>query len=211
MPVVRNVWTGADSPSFLPYSFMAPMTFFLSLTGGILSLSITMALTFLAPITAPTPPRAAMRDGRLSVSENVTPAIRPSYSPTGPQIPREVFSPYTECSLEAHSKLPKPIYGFASSKVIPCSLVIRMITHSSLAPCRVIPAICNCPIANPKVPPLLASLTPPVKGLLQPTLSLFALEKLVPANGPTEKINGFSGASGSTSAIFCSSSILAIK
>jgi hypothetical protein len=41
---------------------------------------------------------------------------------------------------------------------------------------------------------------PPVSGLLQPTLVRLALEKVVPANGPAEKISGFSGASGSTPA-----------
>ena len=44
-----------------------------------------MALTFLAPITAPTPPRAASREGRPSLSLKAMPASRPWYSPTGPQ------------------------------------------------------------------------------------------------------------------------------
>ena len=52
---------------------------------------------------------------------------------------------------------------------------------------------------------------PPVSGLLQPTLVRLALEKLVPANGPAEKISGFSGDSGSTVAAPRSSSVLAMK
>ena len=42
---------------------------------------------------------------------------------------------------------------------------------------------------------------PPVRGLLQPTLSLFAFEKFDPANGPAEKMRGLSGDKGSTVAI----------
>ena len=73
------------------------------------------------------------------------------------------------------------------------------------------PAISICPSAKAKVPPELASLTPPVSGLLQPIESRLALEKLEPANGPAEKISGFSGDSGSTSAAPFASSVLAIK
>jgi len=59
--------------------------------------------------------------------------------------------------------------------------------------------------------PPLASLMPPVSGLLQPTLVRLALEKLVPAKGPAEKISGFSGESGSTRAAPASSRVLAMK
>ena len=52
---------------------------------------------------------------------------------------------------------------------------------------------------------------PPVSGLLQPTLVRFALEKLVPANGPAEKISGLAGESGSTVAAPSSSRVLAMK
>ena len=61
------------------------------------------------------------------------------------------------------------------------------------------------------MPPPLASLMPPVNGLLQPTLVRLALEKLVPANGPAEKISGLAGESGSTAAAPRSSSVRAIK
>ena len=57
----------------------------------------------------------------------------------------------------------------------------------------------------------MASLIPPVSGLLQPTLVRLALEKLVPANGPAEKISGFAGESGSTVAAPSSSRVLAMK
>jgi len=52
---------------------------------------------------------------------------------------------------------------------------------------------------------------PPVSGLLQPTLVRFALEKLVPANGPAEKMSGLAGDSGSTVAAPSSRSVLAIQ
>ena len=61
------------------------------------------------------------------------------------------------------------------------------------------------------MPPPLASLMPPVSGLLQPTLVRLALEKLVPAKGPAEKISGFAGDSGSTVAAPSSSSVLAMR
>ena len=61
------------------------------------------------------------------------------------------------------------------------------------------------------VPPALDSLMPPVSGLLQPTLIRLALEKLVPARGPAENINGFSGDSGSTVAAPHSSRVFAIR
>ena len=61
------------------------------------------------------------------------------------------------------------------------------------------------------MPPPFASFTPPVSGLLQPTLVRLALEKLVPAKGPAEKISGFCGDSGSTLAAPSSSSVLAIR
>ena len=66
-------------------------------------------------------------------------------------------------------------------------------------------------MAKPKVPPEFASLMPPVSGLLQPTERRLALEKLVPANGPAEKISGLSGDSGSTLATPSSSRVLAMK
>jgi len=52
---------------------------------------------------------------------------------------------------------------------------------------------------------------PPVRGLLQPTLVRLALEKLVPAKGPAEKMSGLAGDSGSTVAAPSSSSVLAIR
>ena len=52
---------------------------------------------------------------------------------------------------------------------------------------------------------------PPVSGLLQPTLVRLALEKLVPAKGPAEKISGLAGESGSTVAAPRSSRVLAMK
>ena len=56
-------------------------------------MSTTMALTFFDPSTAPTPPRADSRDGRLSLSLNAMPAINPWYSPTGPHSATETFLP----------------------------------------------------------------------------------------------------------------------
>jgi hypothetical protein len=52
-----------------------------------------MALTRLLPITAPTPPRAARREGRLSLSLKAMPASSPWYSPTGPQSASATFLP----------------------------------------------------------------------------------------------------------------------
>ena len=68
------------------------------------------------------------------------------------------------------------------------------------------------PSPNANVPPPFDSLTPPVSGLLQPTLTRFAFEKFVPAKGPAEKISGFSPDSGSTvAASVRSSSVRAIR
>ena len=61
------------------------------------------------------------------------------------------------------------------------------------------------------MPPPFASLTPPVSGLLQPTLVRLAFEKVVPANGPAEKIRGLAGDSGSTVAAPSSSRVFAMK
>src|SRR3989304_7062643 len=88
---------------------------------------------------------------------------------------------------------------------------MRMTTQSAEAPYSVSPAVSSWPSAKAKVPPELASLMPPVSGLLQPTLIRLALEKLVPANGPAEKISGFSGDSGSTVAAPLLSRVLAMK
>ena len=66
-------------------------------------------------------------------------------------------------------------------------------------------------MAMPKEPPALASLTPPVSGLLQPTLVRLALEKLLPAKGPAEKISGLAGLMGSIVAIPISTKVLAMK
>jgi hypothetical protein len=46
---------------------------------------------------------------------------------------------------------------------------------------------------------------------LQPTLVRLALEKLVPAKGPAEKMRGFWGESGSTVAAPISTRVLAIR
>jgi hypothetical protein len=69
------------------------MTFLRSWKVGILCFSATIALTFLLPMTAPTPPRAAIRSGRPSGSVKAMPAIRPRYSPTGLQSARLTLSP----------------------------------------------------------------------------------------------------------------------
>ena len=61
------------------------------------------------------------------------------------------------------------------------------------------------------MPPPFASLTPPVSGLLQPTLVRLALEKLVPEKGPAEKMSGLAGDSGSTVAAPSSRSVFAIR
>ena len=87
---------------------MLDVTFLPSCMGGILSRSTTMALTFLAPITAPTPPRAASRAGRPSLSLKAMPARSPSYSPTGPQSAMVTFLPYRACNRSFASKLPLP-------------------------------------------------------------------------------------------------------
>jgi len=52
---------------------------------------------------------------------------------------------------------------------------------------------------------------PPVSGLLQPTLVRLAFEKLVPANGPAEKIRGLAGDRGSTVAAPAWRSVRAIR
>jgi hypothetical protein len=52
---------------------------------------------------------------------------------------------------------------------------------------------------------------PPVRGLLQPTLVRLAFEKLVPANGPAEKMSGLAGDSGSTVAASDSRSVFAMR
>src|SRR6059036_991992 len=64
---------------------MDALVFLGSANGGILSRSSTIAFTFLLPSTAPTPPRAASREGRRSLSVNAMPAMSPWYSPTGPE------------------------------------------------------------------------------------------------------------------------------
>jgi hypothetical protein len=72
---------------------MLLFTFFTSWNWGTRSRSTTMALTRLLPITAPTPPRAARREGRLSLSLKAMPASSPWYSPTGPQSASATFLP----------------------------------------------------------------------------------------------------------------------
>ena len=96
-------------PSLAPYSRTAPITFCRSWNGGILWVSTTMALIFFEPSTAPTPPRAASRDGRPSVSANEIPAISPRYSPTGPHSAKLIFLPYFSNSMRATSLLPLPM------------------------------------------------------------------------------------------------------
>ena len=85
------------------------MTFLRSWKVGILCTSMTMALTFFEPMTAPTPPRAASRDGRPSVSVMEMPAISPKYSPTGPHSAKLIFLPYFSNSSAAASVVPLPM------------------------------------------------------------------------------------------------------
>lgn len=72
---------------------MAPVTLGLSQTSAFPGTSTTMALTRLLPITAPTPPRAARREGLPSMSEKAMPERRPRYSPTGPRRAKAIFLP----------------------------------------------------------------------------------------------------------------------
>ena len=88
---------------------IAALTFLGSSNGGILSVSTTTALTFLLPMTAPTPPRADRREGRPSLSVNAMPAMRPWYSPTGPHSANATFLPYLARSISPASKLPLPM------------------------------------------------------------------------------------------------------
>ena len=124
---------------------MAALTFLGSANGGILSRSTTTALTFFDPITAPTPPRADSRAGRPSLSLKAMPAIRPWYSPTGPQSAIVTFLPYFACSMFWASKLPLPRYGAASSNSIVPSFLKWMTTQSGEAPSSVKPAIFSWP------------------------------------------------------------------
>src|SRR5207247_87433 len=87
-----------------------------SAPGGILSRSSTIAFTFLRPSTAPTPPRAASREGRRSLSVNAMPAMSPWYSPTGPQSAVATFLPYFSSSIRFASQLPLPRSGRPSAK-----------------------------------------------------------------------------------------------
>jgi len=84
------------------------LVFLGSANGGILSRSSTIAFTFLLPSTAPTPPRAASREGRRSLSVNAMPAMSPWYSPTGPHSAVATFLPYFASSMRFTSKLPLP-------------------------------------------------------------------------------------------------------
>ncbi len=108
VPRLAKASIALSAPSILPYSRTEPISALRSWKVGILSLSTTMALTFLEPITAPTPPRAEIRVGRPSVSVKEMPDIRPRYSPTGLQMPRLTLSPYFANSISAHSMLPLP-------------------------------------------------------------------------------------------------------
>ena len=109
VPKVDMFWTAGCSRSLAPYSLIAPITFGRSCSGGIFVLSMTIALTFFMPMTAPTPPRAAMRTGRFSASLTAMPASSPRYSPTGLHRATLVFLPYFSCSRAAASILPLPI------------------------------------------------------------------------------------------------------
>ncbi len=100
-----------------------------------------MALTFLEPITAPTPPRAESRAGRPSLSLKAMPAIRPWYSPTGPHSAMVTFRPYFAWSISWASKLPLPRYGAASSNSMVPSFLKWITTQVGEASNRVKPAI----------------------------------------------------------------------
>ena len=54
---------------------------------------VALGFARLAPITAPTPPRAARREGLPSVSEKAMPERRPRYSPTGPKRAKAIRCP----------------------------------------------------------------------------------------------------------------------
>ena len=112
-------------------------------------------------------------------------------------MPMLTLSPYFSNRRLPVSITPRPRYGDASSKLTWPSLVILITVHSALAPSSVRPQSSLWPSAKENVPPAFDSLTPPVIGLLQPTLVRLAFEKFDPANGPAEKISGFSGDSGS--------------
>src|SRR5881394_2262434 len=166
---------------------MAALVFLGSANGGILSRSSTIAFTFLLHSTAPTPPRAASREGRRSLSVNAMPAMSPWYSPTGPHSAVATFLPYFASSIRYASKLPLPRYGRASSKSSVPSFLKCSTTQSGDAPCSVKPA---------------------VSGLLLLSLVRLALENDDPANGPAEIVSGLAGDSGSTVAAPSSSRVL---
>ena len=127
---------------------MAALTFLGSANGGILSRSTTMALTFLAPITAPTPPRAASRAGRPSLSLNAMPAMQALVLADGAaQRDRDLLAVLRVQHVLAPRSCPCPGTARRRRTSIVPSFLKWMTTQLGEAPCSVKPAIFCWPSA----------------------------------------------------------------
>ena len=120
------------------------------------------ALSFLAPITAPTPERAAARPRSLMM-----PLIRDSFSEAGPMQAIRIFlSPAAVWMAVSVSTVSLPQSWAASFNSILSSFIIRYLGEAATPETKTAsqPAAFS---SAPKYPPELASPQPPVKGDLQ--------------------------------------------
>ncbi len=160
--------------------------------------SRTTALSPLLPMTAPSPPRAATRVFCSPCPVQTTPAAPMRNSPACPMEMTVQSAPHRSRAFAAVAYVPSPRHSSAGSNSTP---VLDMYswysfpsagwpsTTSALTPRRA--------RSEPPFPPQLASLTPPVRGLLPPMESLPELDRLVPPKSPGAKMSLLFGPRGS--------------
>ena len=143
-------------------------------------------------MTAPRPPRPATRSCTPVWSVVATTAASRRISPAGPMHRAPIFSPKRRRSAARVGEVSNPRSSGASRKLALSAVTCRMrgcgssgasSSTTALRPrrARLLPA----------EPPTLASLQPPVRGLLPPTDSLPAVVRPVSASRPEAKISRF--------------------
>ncbi len=171
--------------------------------------SMTTAFSFFDPMTAPRPPRAAARMWWSGVVTSTAAALQP-ISPAGPVQMRETLSPYSSRRRSTVSNEPRPSSSGAGTSLPPSS-VITSTERWSAFPVTLTARSPSSASARAAEPPELASLMPPVRGLLPPTESRPPLGTTVPAKIPAAYTMTLPGPSESASASTSRSTMAEVK
>ena len=193
-PSVPVPWKKSYSPSFASFNMRRRTSLALLILGmGTWALPLTTtALSFLEPMTAPTPERPAARPLSFMMQE-----MRESFSPACPMDATCVPLPWRSIRMSSVSLLSRPQRSDASCSDASPSSISRYVGFSAM-PVNSSPSYPANFMCGPNVPPQLASPQVPVSGDLHTATKRLPSMQGVPVIGPVSRPRMLSGPRAST-------------